>query len=84
MVIVKLSRNPTTNYKDTSYRKLFKSHAYNPLTFLRLVLETDAKKSSLAKNFATKKVYIQAILPSHELVILTKFHNDWIKIVHLY
>ena len=24
---------------------------------------------------------IQAILPTHELIIFTKFHNDWVKIV---
>ena len=27
---------------------------------------------------------IKAILPTHGLLIFTKFHNDWVKIVDIY
>ena len=41
------------------------------------------KISPLVKNpqFFSNQADIQAILPTHELVILTKFHKDWPKIV---
>ena len=50
------------------------------------------QKRLLAKNLANNKnpqflpnqVDIQAILPTHELVILTKFNNNWVKIVDFY
>ena len=52
-------------------------------------LETDAKKldwlkiSPVVKNlqFLSDQAEIQAILPTHELFILTKFHQNWQKIV---
>ena len=39
------------------------------------------KISKLIKNqqFLSNQADIQAILPTHELVILTKFHKDWSK-----
>ena len=37
-------------------------------------VETDAK------NWTSPKFFL-AILPTHELVFFTKFHNNWIKIV---
>ena len=51
-------------------------------------VETDAKKidwlkiSPLVKDpqFLSNQADIQEILPTHGLVILTKFHNDWQKI----
>ena len=41
------------------------------------------KISPLAKNpqVLTNHANIKAILPTHELVILAKFHIDWPKIV---
>ena len=41
------------------------------------------KKLLLVKDsqFLSNQADIQAILPTHELVILTKFHKDWPKIV---
>ena len=41
------------------------------------------KISKLIKNeqFLSNQADIQAILPTHELVISTKFHKDWQKIV---
>ena len=38
---------------------------------------------SLVKNpqFLSNQADIQATLPTHELIILTKFHNDWQEIV---
>ena len=41
------------------------------------------KISPLVKNqqFLSNQADIQAILPTHELVISTKFHKDWHKIV---
>ena len=52
-------------------------------------IETVAKKVDwqkirlLIKNpqFSPNQADIQAILPTHELVIFTKFHNNWIEIV---
>ena len=35
-------------------------------------------------QFLPNHADIQAILPIHELVILTKFHNNWIEIVDFY
>ena len=37
----------------------------------------------LVKNsqFLSNQADIQATLPTHELIILTKFHNDWQEIV---
>ena len=57
-----------------------------------ITIEADAKKKLLAKNqannenlqFLPNQADIQAILPTHELVILTEFHNNWIKIVDFY
>ena len=45
-----------------------------------------AKKVANNKNlqFIPNQADIQAILPTHELVILTKFHKNWIKIVDVY
>ena len=42
-----------------------------------------AKKLAYNKNpqFIPNNAEIQEIVPTHELVILTKFHNNWIKIV---
>ena len=39
--------------------------------------------SPLVKNpqFFSNQADIRAILPSHELVTLTKFHKDWQKVV---
>ena len=53
---------------------------------------TDAKKYYWPKirlinknlQFLPNQANIQAILPTHELVIWTKFHNNWIKIVDFY
>ena len=41
------------------------------------------KISPLVENLQSlcNQADIQAILPTHELVILTKFHKDWLKIV---
>ena len=41
------------------------------------------KNRPLVKNpqFLPNQADIQSILPSHEVVILTKFHNDWQEIV---
>ena len=36
------------------------------------------------KPFQYKTPCIRAILPSHELVILTKFYNDWVKNVDFF
>ena len=33
-------------------------------------------------QFLANQAQTLAILPIHEMVILTKFHNDWMKIVH--
>ena len=53
------------------------------------IIETDAKKkldwlkiSPLVKNpqFLSNQADIQAIVPTHGLVIVTKFHKDWQKI----
>ena len=49
------------------------------------VLETDAKKNRQAKilpfvknpQFLSNQADIQAILPTQELVILTKFYKNW-------
>ena len=35
-------------------------------------------------QFLPNQAEIQAIFPTNELVILTKFHNNWIKIVSFY
>ena len=42
-----------------------------------------AKKLTNNKNpqFLSNQAEFRAILPTHELVILTKFYNNWIKIV---
>ena len=40
-----------------------------------------AKNEANYIQFLPNHADIQAILPTHELVILTKFHNNWIKIV---
>ena len=54
------------------------------------MLETDAKKiyywprnRPIIKNpqFLPNQADIQANLPTHELVIFTKFHKVWVKIV---
>ena len=37
-----------------------------------------------AADRTTNQADIQAILPTHELVIFTKFHNDWMKIVDFF
>ena len=69
-----------------------KSHFYKSLTSLGLVslhIETDAKKSYWPKirliikicNFYPIKLIFRH---SHELVILTKFNNNWIKILDFY
>ena len=44
------------------------------------------KISPLAENlqFLSNQADIQAILLTHELVILTKFHKDWQKIVDFF
>ena len=50
-------------------------------------LETDSKKIILTKNipliknpqFYSDLAEILAILPTHELIILTKFDGDWTK-----
>ena len=50
------------------------------------------QKRLLAKKLANNKkpqflrnqAEIKAILPTHESLILTKFHNNWIKIVNFY
>ena len=41
------------------------------------------KNWPLVKNlqFLSNQADIQATLPTHELIILTKFHNDWQEIV---
>ena len=41
------------------------------------------KISPIVKNlqFLSDQAEIQAILPTHELFIFTKFHKDWQKIV---
>ena len=50
-------------------------------------IETDSKVlvQKLANNknpqFVSNQADIQAILPTYELFIFTKFHNDWVKIV---
>ena len=52
-------------------------------------IETDSKKIILTKNilliknpqFCSDLAEILAILPTHELIILTKFDGDWTKIV---
>ena len=57
-----------------------------------LIIKTDKQKSFLAQKWANNKypqflpnlADIQAILPTHELVIFTKFHNDWMKSVDFY
>ena len=44
------------------------------------------QKKSEQSQFIFKLVYNQAILPTHELVILTKFHDNWpekVDFVHL-
>ena len=35
-------------------------------------------------QFLPNQADIMAILPTHELVIFTKFHDNWIEIVKLY
>ena len=55
----------------------------------KIEVETDAKKLDWLKispivkklQFLSDQAEIQAILPTHELFILTKFHKDWQKIV---
>ena len=57
-----------------------------------LIIETVDIKNGLAKNYSINKnsqflsnqANIQAILPTRELVIFTKFHNDWIEIMDFY
>ena len=44
---------------------------------VRIFLHSIIKNSQFLPNQAD----IQAILPTHELIIFTKFHNDWVKIV---
>ena len=54
-----------------------------------LIVETVVMQIKiLAQKLANKKTQflpnqadIQAILPTHELVIFTKFHNNWMEIV---
>ena len=54
------------------------------------VVENDSKIITLTKNIIQKKnpqfcsdlAEILAILPIHELIILTKFDGDWTEIVH--
>ena len=43
------------------------------------------KISPVVQNlqFLSDQAEIQAILPTHELLILIKFHNDWQKLVDL-
>ena len=43
--------------------------------------QTGLKKMPITKNpqFYSKYLKIQAILPTHGLVILAKFYNDWVK-----
>ena len=56
------------------------------------MIKTDKQKSLLAQKQANNKnpqflpnqADIQAILSTHELVIFTKFHNNWMKIVDFY
>ena len=47
--------------------------------------QTGLKKMPIIKNpqFYSELLKIQAILPTHGLVILAKFHNDWEKIAHV-
>ena len=55
-------------------------------------LKTVAKNNGLANNQANDKntqflpnqADIQAILPTYELVIFTKFHDNWTEIVDFY
>ena len=51
-----------------------------------ILLQGWARKSlhSIIKNpqFLPNQADIQAILPTHELIIFTKFHTDWVKIVY--
>ena len=35
-------------------------------------------------QFLSNQADIQGILPTHELIIFTKFYNDWVKIVDFY
>ena len=52
-------------------------------------LENDAKKLDWLKNrlfvknlqFSSNQADIQATLPTHELIILSKFRRDWKEIV---
>ena len=54
------------------------------------MIETDYKKITLTKNirlienrqFYSNLAEILAILPTHGLIILTKFDEDWTKIVN--
>ena len=43
----------------------------------RIFLHSRIKNSQFLPN----QDDIQVILPNHELIISTKFHNDWVKIV---
>ena len=73
-------------WKYENLQKVPKSDDPN-ISTLRL-LETDAKKIRLVKilplvknpQFLSNQADIQAIVPTHGLVILTKFHKDWQKI----
>ena len=54
----------------------------------KTLLETDGKKLDWLKilplvkipQFLSSQAHIKAIVPTHGLVILTKFHKDWQKI----
>ena len=48
----------------------------------RLLAEKLANNKNI--QFLPKQANIQAILSSHEWDFLTKFHNNWIKIVDFY
>ena len=48
----------------------------------RLLAEYLANNKNV--QFLPNYADIQAIFPIHELVILTKFHNNWIEIVDFY
>ena len=51
---------------------------------INLWLKTDAKKIRLAQKLAVSKnnqADIQATLPTHDLIILSKFHKYWKEIV---
>ena len=67
--------------------RIFIKHMARFEVFLELsILQTHAKKKKKFANnknlhFYPIKVFIQAIYPTHKLVIFTKFDKDWVKIV---